>query len=542
MLVAMMSRQPKGGIRARYEELVLKMAEAEWEKERSRPGVVWMDMDFRSALHHRHEWQIAEVYINQAQHDLAKYHSNYDVTGDFRSALHPAVQGFFDEHVGKYGHGSIKEMTGLPTVFIEGISWWAAYLTFDDPQVRGQEMSTRAVWRHDWPMACDVDEATLRYNKDDGETLHEMGLWMTRAEIDAWKKELRATCPACHGSPGGRQATFGGVTWAACPECKGSGRKYPWMKDPEGFRPAFDRARWLLPGSIAVGVAHCADVRVMGRVLQRMELVARQSNHQPALDLVEEIKNCYRMAVPGMAELWLREAVSTDEDKALQGRVPERIAMYKWAIVGENLYENTIVDVNFMHADEERLWFLTEFSDDVKPSGPRRKQGEYLPEDWADRFGITVETFFSCSLACARDWHRHRMMMPWKIQPHCPEDESTGYPRLRPHPDYKPVQPEGYLAEQAERYYEFASNLYFTHIKNGNLWAAATCMPLGTDVVMSGRGSLKSALYMMELRAFARGGNFEYRKAAKQMLGKLAKGLGNRAAAHLDIKADRDDE
>jgi len=336
MFAAMMSRVPKGGILARYTEVVEKIADGLSTHAGYPPiSVLRTEPEGR-------EGQYAE-FMNSAEEHLC----SYVVSG----SLHPVIQEFFNTFVGDYGHASIKELTGRPVVFIEHISWWLAYLTFDNPLVRGQEMSTRAVWRRDWPMAgevrfcksvlgtrMDITESSLGQLDQDTRDLiemHKLGLEIAWHETEAWKVELRADCLECGGS--GKIEKFvkrdlkgTGAGWSAtfedtrkvekCEVCAGTGKKYPWMNDPQAFRPAFDRARWPLPGTIETGVAHAGDVRTMGRVLKVMRDMATHSGQESALQIVEEIEETYRQAMPGMAGMWLREAV---HDVSMTGRTPK---------------------------------------------------------------------------------------------------------------------------------------------------------------------------------------------------------------------------
>ena len=504
MFAAMMSRVPQGGIMARYREVVEKIGQYQWGQEHPDEPINW-DLPKTTYEFDGAEWYLCN-YINDEQaafharwpakswFDFVENEKNlrgpsWDAYNELRRALrsprlHPIIQGFFDKFVGQYGHSSVLELTGRPVVFIEHISWWLAYLTFDNPLVKGQEMSTRAIWRPEWPMAGDVaadDSATpfhahrsmLPAGMEHGSTehlqwataeanprmaeMHTLGLRIAAAEIEAWKVELRQLCaeecsegwryPKGYRNPrpgdrirfdipnpanpynwpeekpsppqqddawdsperlyivenvlvfqhsgkkligDGEITTTGGHTRQSndcvinCDACNGTGKKYPEMwewkqckgcegkgtrlqwsatepqrfyvddsnvstletgpldiktqhprceacngagrvlqiRDPQGFRPAFDRARWALPGTLETGVAHTADVRVMGRVLKVMRDLATASGQQSALQIVEEIEECYRQALPGMDGMWLKEAVYKPlPEEATKGRI-----------------------------------------------------------------------------------------------------------------------------------------------------------------------------------------------------------------------------
>ena len=185
MLAAMVSRSPVGGMRQRYAEVV--------------------EAVLKSGLNHPagagRDWFPTEVYAEDA---LTTY------------PLHPKVQGFFDQFVGQYGHSSVMELTGSPTVAVEGVSWFTAWLLFDSPLVAGQEFSTRAVRRTDWPMAREsrIVEGTI--TDPSLADLHREWLEVYEAEVAWWTEHL--TDPA-------NRAALG-------------------IADKEPFRPALDRARW----------------------------------------------------------------------------------------------------------------------------------------------------------------------------------------------------------------------------------------------------------------------------------------------------------
>ena len=357
---AMMSRVPKGGIMARYKEVVIKTAREVFEKakeeERSEGHNVAGE---RYKLQHVWEkvaqsfWMgVAEERLTQYPLPLCVHNPKFDTksydrdTGVDKNGEKP---GFINLNVALYGHGSIKELTGNPVVFVEHISWWMAYLTFDNPLVSGQEMSTRAVWRRDWPIAKDayIDGKVPPLVTE----MHKLGLEIAWHETEAWKVELKLPCLECKGtgivqSSGPPVETTGhtvlnprdakGVKLAdiralnehghdtgvdvevladACSVCANTSKKYPWMNDPQAFRPAFDRARWALPGTFETGVAHTASVRVMGRVLKVMRDLATASGHPSALAILDDVEKAYSLAIPGMAGMWLREAVHDDAGK-----------------------------------------------------------------------------------------------------------------------------------------------------------------------------------------------------------------------------------
>ena len=146
MFAAMASRAPLGGIKARYKQVVDAIyadVHPKWAEFAKKMGGTPESGDAAA-------WDAAENL-------LCEY------------PLHPKVQKFFDDFVGKYGHSSIMELTGQPSVYTEGISWLTAWLLFDSPLCAGQEFSTRAVQHKDWPIAreCEIilNDGRIRHGK-----------------------------------------------------------------------------------------------------------------------------------------------------------------------------------------------------------------------------------------------------------------------------------------------------------------------------------------------------------------------------------------
>jgi len=760
MFAAMMSRVPQGGIAARYDEVVEKIAKDLRFNSRDFEDELTGEVD-QAAL-----WNSLTA---RAEELLCNY---------IDGALHPIIQGFFDTFVGKYGHSSILELTGQPVVFIEHISWWLAYLTFDNPLVRGQEMSTRAVWKQDWPMAGDASEPrnhTINYHPereynsdlvwmDDIAEMHKLGLEIAKHEIEAWKADFRAPCVLCKGEGFGLAAPCGEIdaegepvspSPQACRECGGTGKKHPEMwewqdctcrkwkhrpgvppaegekppvmetwvlhtvsgrthalvfangtgrfwpiptegskcenltgdpadlrkqieeritcsacnntgkylvlRDPQGFRPAFDRARWALPGTIETGVAHTADLRTMARVIQVMEDFATASGQQSAQQIVAEVKEAYRQALPGMAGMGLKEAfydvaqqyqqygeqlrgaqIKTAERHRLRDEIPsgEIPAMSMGASVipigehpedveealeagdpmaelhvekmarglgvdpemltGDTKYATTEIarrianlkrmapglvgdapmtpDRVLMHPDEFNEWIqytsqlrlpgnlnmldpegnplYVEDSRDVHVAVKHCRSGWDLDRANASRRTSRrtyVDPYFNhyaqvltgirCSLACSRDWHRHRTMMPWRLRivreqkgfrPDHPDGVKQGYGLLTIDHHYTPTSEFG--KENYDRYLRLCTELHDKYMAEGNQWMAMLCLPFGTRVLMSGQGGLRHAVYMTELRGYVAGGNFEYREQARTMLEKIEeRGVGSRPKASRDL-------
>lgn len=526
MFAAMMSRVPKGGIAARYEEVVTAVAKEIVENYSSR-------YDFAIINENQKHAAVVEAEDALTQYPLVK-----------------TVQEFFDKFVGNYGHSSIMELTGSPTIFIEGISWWMAYLTFDSPLVKGQEMSTRAVWRRDWKMAGDAMSAAPVDFKTSGlhtrisplQELHELGLEIAWHETEAWKAERLERCPECSGN--------GWIGNCECETCEHTGQKHPSYDPQSAFRFAFDKARWALPGSIETGVAHTADIRTMARVIKVMEGLATTTT--PALDIIAEIKEAYRQALPGMSGMGLKEAVY---DTSLQPAIQ---------VPGNVLFDTH----QKPFADDSRDVLLTitkcKGDRDLKLNNPsNRNERKSYVDPWFNHYA-QVNIDIRCSLAASRDWHRHRTFYPWTIRVvrENPDQLGEGHRALllkdmtiqedglavwgdviasknldgsitgteikrnliQIDHHYEPISEFG--KANTERYLRLATALFDKYMEDGNQWLAMLCLPLGTRVLMSAQGGLRDALYMLELRGYVAGGNFEYQEQARTALNKLVRDLG----------------
>lgn len=410
MLCAMASRMPAGGILQRYTEVVQAVQE-------EFPGDTTEDAEER----------------------LCSY------------PLPKRAQKFFDVFVGMYGHSSVMELVGSPAIFVEGVSWWTAYKLFDNPQVAGQEFSTRAVQHKDWPLCMEAQGDSLL------EDLHSRWLRLFEVEVQAWQAKLE--------DPEER-AKLG-------------------IADKEPFRPALDRARWAIPGTIATGCSQTANLRTMARVLR--EGATSSAGNPQSESLWGEIKDAYRTALPGMGGMGLRESVHGDT-QPLPGHIQ-------------------IIQVP---SPESEVFCKVHFIGDPDPLAYSREPGKRTYIDPSFNHACRVDVHIQCSLAVARDWHRHRTLYPWRMAlldaPHI-------HRRYRPLSDLgAQILPE-LMKDSQEGYQRFMSQ--------GVPEKAMLCLPLGTDVELSASGGLRDVLYMFELRAYAHGANFEYREQAEDALVQL---------------------
>lgn len=458
MLCAMASRAPAGGIPARYAEVVESVAESLF----SATGTSWAQAQTEPVVDHRSDHDhgyadagmvpasktVADVWRARAEERLCTY------------PLHPKVQRFFDDFVGKYGHSSILELVGSPAVGTEGVSWLTNWLLFDSPLCAGQEFSTRAVQHRDWLMAheCSGDPELA--------ALHTGWMGVFEAEVGWWKEHFA--------DPANRQALGIG--------------------DKEPFRPALDRARWALPGTIALGCTQTSGIRERARVLKLGRIFAEGSS---ATDLWDEIAATYREAMPGLAGMGLKEAVYSPDQQALPGHL---------AAMFSDLDEGPDVEVHTTY---------TEGLLGVNPT-PRTSERAYL--DPLANTLYRVDLQFRGSLACARDWHRHRTLYPMLLQ----VVRRAGALQIDYH--YGPRSEIG-IARTPDLLRR-STEIFDRALAAGNRVRAGMALPFGTRVGIQGQAGLRDAVYLLELRYGAHGANFEYKEQAGKALAYLRAEMG----------------
>lgn len=532
MLCAMSSRAPLGGVRARYAQIIEAVASDLYESTReTRPN----QGDFWPAWGDIKDKQPYQNWYTLAEERLCEY------------PLHPKVKKFFDDFVGKYGHSSILELVGGVAVFSEGISWLTAWLLFDSPLCSGQEFSTRAVQHKDWPMAreCNDEYSTdegvyegepvhyeqggislhaepgdkgfaYTYGNTDLNRLHNDWFEVFEAEVAWWKAEFTSACPVCSGKgevpvKDMHYAPHG--AWdgkhESCTPCQGTGKKHP-TADKEPFRPALDRARWALPGTIATGCGHTSNLRERSRVIRDGSLLAQASGCASAAHVWEDLTLAYQEALPGLQGMGLREAVY-GSDSQIPGHLRD---IFSDAPDGP---------------DAEVECVYTGGLSDVQPF-KRRGQKTYADPlaNTLFRCGVT----FRCSLAVARDWHRHRTMYPWHLQ--VVRDHEGADLSIDHH--YAPMSDiaKAKVPELLQR----STRVFDTFMAVGNVVQAGLALPLGTRVRMRGQAGLRDTVYTLELRRFAHGANFEYLDQASQALVVLYKTMQETYAIHGETVAD----
>lgn len=286
--------------------------------------------------------------------------------------------------------------------------------------------------------------------------------------------------------------------------------------DKEPFRPALDRARWALPGTIATGCAHTSNLRERSRVLRDGASLAAASNAPAAIAVWEEIADTYREALPGLAGMGLKEAVYTSET-VIPGHMRE-------------VFSDT------PDGPDAEVWVVSTEGLSVEPF---QRKGEKSYLDVAVNTGHRVNVVFRCSLAVARDWHRHRTLFPWLLQVVRGPTHMQGGCVVR-----SPIQIDHHYAPMSDlaktkvpELLARSTRVFDDFMVTGNVVQAALALPLGTRVRLQGQGGLRDMVYMLELRHTAHGANFEYREQAGQALSALVESLGPDVSSEHRIKA-----
>jgi hypothetical protein len=441
MFAAMSSRLPTGGIVGRYTQIVEAVHEG-MEAEAREAGIMTLN----------------GIPLRAAEDRLCEH------------PIHPRVKEFFDKFVLRYGHSSIMELTGQPAVYTEGISWYTAYLLFDSPLCAGQEFSTRAVRHKNWPMARECYEEAVEGPHPILKELHDEWFDVFEAEVAWWKD---------HFTDADNRAAYG-------------------IKDKEPFRPALDRARWAIPGTISTGCCHTGNLRERARILRDGLILAKRSGGQAAIDVWEGFRAGYAAALPGLAGMGLREAVY---DGSATGGLPGHL--FVWAAS-----EGPEVEVRFNQTGQH-----------LHPNVKGRQWGEKSYIDPVFNHLGQVDITFRCSLAVSRDWHRHRTMYPWSLDI---VRENGGEINL--HRAYEPKSDLG-KAKFTELMVK-STDAFDYFMGRGDQMRAMLCLPLGTEVMMTGQGGLRDVVYMLELRRDAHGANFEYQAQAADAMEQLTEQLG----------------
>ena len=263
--------------------------------------------------------------------------------------------------------------------------------------------------------------------------------------------------------------------------------------ETKGYK--FDNIRWAMPGSTKVGVTYMMNARAAMRHMERLA----------SIPFMEKCVENFKLGV--------RECSPFVFDALDKGK---RSMYNRWSKLDVvKVKENSLDFSNSIKI--ECLRDLNSI-DIYKNAKTYRARGErdYLDPDFKviTPFKLTM----ICSVAAARDWHRHRPVMPWQIRMVTNED---GSPFIAPWYDIS-----GYESDVKRDLKESFDNSKDLLNSNGDKFQALYSMPYGALVEIECNGSLPDILYMLELRHGAGGANFEYSMHAREGLKQLCDILG----------------
>ena len=266
-------------------------------------------------------------------------------------------------------------------------------------------------------------------------------------------------------------------------------------KNPETRGYKFDRIRWAMPGSARVGVTYMMNARAAMRHLERLEAVPFMGK-------------CVNNFLKGV------ETCSPYVYNAL--RKGPRAPQNRWTTVNtivkraKDLDLESSVELAGPYSVEETHYFKN-----MKEIAPRPDK-DYL--DPALRsLGVFKLRIFT-SIAGARDWHRHRPVMPWQINLVTDED---GLPYVAPWYDTT-----GYEADVKNDIKENFTKAKPIFESANDKMQGFYAMPYGTMVAIDAYATLPDLLYMCELRCGSGGVNFEYAEQGISGLKQICKIMG----------------
>lgn len=259
----------------------------------------------------------------------------------------------------------------------------------------------------------------------------------------------------------------------------------------------FDDSRVFLPGTIPTGVVITQDVRAIARHFDKIRALGGTFE---------------QLADQGYAGLETLAPITT-QSVGHRPRRPE--SSWRVGRVDHEVFDltpNRAVRVRLHDADPgPDAWEAMLREIPARP-GP----STYLDARWAHAPRFHIEIY--CSVAVARDFHRHRPMMPWTLDVVYGEDGKIA------------AAPWYGVRERVGSHLWDATNTAFerlvgwgqdpeTAIRRG--LEALHALPFGTLVRLQAVASLPALLYMLELRANAPGANAEYRSQARSGLEQL---------------------
>lgn len=247
----------------------------------------------------------------------------------------------------------------------------------------------------------------------------------------------------------------------------------------------FDDVRWALPGTLPAGVTVTMDVRQATRQLEEIEGLGGAY-----ADMAEQLHAAYAVYAP--------------TSHAALRKGPRQPSVL-WTHL-EPLTKTNMMVLEDCGKDNTVNIAFTQTSSNTA-SWPGREARQHLDKVW--NFLGTFHVKIRCSVAAARDWHRHRAVMPWRIRPML---DFAGELIWSPFYDMSEAPPE--LLNDTSAAFR---RLHCTDTP----WDSLYALPFGAAVELECNATLPYLLYMLELRYSATGANFEYKEQARQGLVEL---------------------
>lgn len=277
-----------------------------------------------------------------------------------------------------------------------------------------------------------------------------------------------------------------------------------------GYR--YDTIRYLLPGTISTAVTYVANVRVGMRHLYQMRHSLPETFQEPVNDLIA-----------GMHALAPRASKN-----ARYNPVPS-MSTWSWKTVhrtGPDLTNDDLENVEVAVTPITRRVSV----EDLPPRDPGRLT--YLDPLWSRhrRFDLKIV----CTVAAARDWHRHRPAMPWTVR------VLTGDWR---DPKLQIRTPASFDEGRAGTFCDLATEVFYD--LRTPIQERLHALPFGALVELTCEVDMRNLLYMLELRYRSGGANAEYKAQALAGLWQLNAHLSpeeREAALPLAAVSDEDKE
>lgn len=380
----------------------------------------------------------------------AKISRSINIRYKLSSICENNIAKFLTQNLKQYGHASIADMC-YPTIIYLGTGWITNWFLLDDPLFNGQELSTRVVQSN----KLSIDSHTKH--------IHSFYYFWWLSE---WTRILSIN-----------HVYF----WYDHLPCWWILKQFLWFKctiwsnkDDKSKAYKYDMTRWCMPGNTYSGVVMSFSSWSMMKLL--LKLRRHSFLHLTINHILEGVKECapylYRSLYTWKyrLEVWWMHLNAIDHNRC-------------W-----------IVDIEAPINLKNRIKRIYQ----EHPSIPNRQFWTEL-DDIFDRLG-TFKIKILCSIAAARDFHRHRSMMPWIIKLVLNHQRWAFI-----YPIYKiPILEYDLLIK-------YLSSIRIWNAKNQINYHDLYAYPFGATVLIEGQGTLKHLLYMLELWYYAKNAFIEYR-------------------------------